>query len=102
LGCNDLNRWEISFTGSDAINATCSPTGFENYLANIHPGDIFKELDSIKRQLLAQTPRAQSHLRVKNSAHQWIAVVSQKQFSYCPANGELRELDISIYYAPSL
>jgi len=53
VGCNDLNRWRLQFMGFPFCAESHRDSGFEIYLAQIHPNDIFRELDSIKQQLVS-------------------------------------------------
>jgi hypothetical protein len=97
VGCNDLNRWRLQFTEFAASAEPRFDSGFEIYLAQIHPHDIFKELDSIKQQLVAQTVHQASDIRIRRRDHTWADVTVCREFSYCQHNGELLQLDISIF-----
>ena len=97
VGCNDLNRWRLQFRGFPSCGESHFDSGFEIYLAQIHPNDIFRELDSIKRQLVTQTPRQTCDIRIRKRDHSWIKVTVYRDFSYCQHNGELLQLDISVF-----
>ena len=99
-GCNDLNRWEVCYKPVTPLVGAVVRAGFETYLAHIHPNDIQKELNGMKRQIITQSSRGHALLKIRNRHHEWLEVIAHRQFSYCQYNGELLKLEIGLFTPP--